>query len=140
MKLNIRLGPQRFAAEREGLSIMGTVQRGLQIGALAVNPDGEYLQVNGDVTQPLNKSRVELALKKSGGLPKPPKPSAGPTVAPTVIVKPRRRIAVMPPTGAAVAPVARTETPVVTPAPAAPAEPKRVVILSRRKLPAAESN
>ena len=89
MKLHIRLGPQRFAAEREGLSILGTVQRGLQIGALARNPEGEYLQVNGDITQPLNKSRVELALQKSGGIPKPKPVTGPPAVAPTVIVSAR---------------------------------------------------
>lgn len=91
MKINIRLGPQQFAAEREGLVMLGTVQRGLEIGALARTESGDYLQVNGDILQPLNKSRIETALRKMQPPAPKRRPVTGPTTTPVVTIK-RRRI------------------------------------------------
>ena len=45
--------------------LLGVVQRGMHIGALARLPDGSFVQVNGDVIQPLNRSQVETALRKA---------------------------------------------------------------------------
>jgi len=101
--LRIVLGPRWafFTYQREDLELLGTVQRGMQIGALARLPDGNYAQVNGDIVGLLNKSRVEFALRSAGGakaaraplgIARPPAPAA------TVTVKKRRRI-VLPPQG-----------------------------------------
>ena len=46
-----------------GAVVLGVVQRGLQIGALVRDKAGEYLQINGDTAQVLNKSAVEHALR-----------------------------------------------------------------------------
>ena len=48
---------------------LGTVQQHAAIGALALRPDGRYLQINGDVEQELNGSRVEKALRSSRSRP-----------------------------------------------------------------------
>lgn len=42
------------------------VQRGMQIGVLALEGSGQYVQVNGDMIQPLNKAQVLKALRSSG--------------------------------------------------------------------------
>jgi hypothetical protein len=60
-----------FAQEREGMHMLGTVQRGMQIGALARLADGSYAQVNGDVVEVINKSRVEFALRADRESPPP---------------------------------------------------------------------
>lgn len=59
---------RRFAFETTGLRFLGTIQRGLEIGALAVDVNGTYFQVNGDVLRPLNSSRVSAHLRKAGVL------------------------------------------------------------------------
>jgi hypothetical protein len=46
-----------------GAELLGVVERGMQIGALARLADGSFVQVNGDVMQPLNRSQVESALR-----------------------------------------------------------------------------
>jgi len=78
------------------MRLLGTVQDGLQIGALAQTPDGGYLQVNGDMLRVLNTSRVEHALDRATGVARrsaaPPPAPARPSVQPTVIIKKRRRI------------------------------------------------
>jgi hypothetical protein len=68
-KLQIRLGPSWsiFAYPRDAMNFLGTVQRGMQIGALASLADGGYAQVNGDIVEPLNKSRIEHALRAATG-------------------------------------------------------------------------
>ena len=95
-RIRIRLGSywSAFAYARDDMELLGTVQRGMQIGALAKMPDGSYAQVNGDVIQPLNRSRVEATLRTTPAaredyshLSQPP---SGP--APVVTVKKRRRI------------------------------------------------
>jgi hypothetical protein len=123
-KYLIRLGRPRFALSRTGLELLGTVQRGLQIGALARTSTGNYVQVNGDIIQSLNTAQVERALRHAeqdggrGAVPVPSRndllPRGAPAAdtepmglappqeratacmaAPVVTVKPRRRL-VMP--------------------------------------------
>lgn len=67
--LLVRLGPQwaRFSRPRDDITLLGTVQQHAAIGALALRPDGTYLQVNGDVEQELNASRVEKAIRSARG-------------------------------------------------------------------------
>lgn len=98
--LLIRLGPgwSTFAQLREGMQLLGTVQDGMQIGALGQAADGTYAQVNGDVIRKLNASRVEHALDRvtrtsRRGLAPPVAPSRPvERPQPTVIVKKRRKI------------------------------------------------
>lgn len=92
-------GWRMFAMLREDLEYLGTIQRGLEIGALAKDASGAYLQVNGDVRQVLNTSRVEAALRAAGPR-RPalrPRPNAAPAKPVVVVVKPRRRV-IVPPT------------------------------------------
>jgi len=94
-----------------GFQYLGRVQRGMEVGALALTPQGEYVQVNGSVVTPLNASKVLATLRKLQGrhatLPVPrPEPDAAeeliPVQAPAapapvpVIVRKKKRVAVMP--------------------------------------------
>jgi len=65
--LIIRLGPHwtKFSRPRDDLTLLGTIQQHAAIGALAQRPDGRYVQLNGDVEQALNTSRVEKAIRSS---------------------------------------------------------------------------
>lgn len=45
--------------------LLGVVERGMHVGALARLQDGSFVQVNGDVVQPLNRSQVETALRRT---------------------------------------------------------------------------
>lgn len=57
----VRLGPpewQRHTQSRnvgETVRMLGSVQRGAQVGALAVDGNGDFFQVNGEYLTPLNK-------------------------------------------------------------------------------------
>ncbi len=89
-------GWQRFAFATRGLAFLGTIRRGLEIGALARDYAGGDLQVNGDIHQVLNKSRVAAHLRKAVGRPgsmgvtfQPPEPARA---AVPVVIKRRRRI------------------------------------------------
>lgn len=95
--MQVRLGTQwsRFTYQRDDMQLLGTVQQGAQIGALARLEGGHYAQVNGDVIQRLNTKRVEHALRAAG----PVRPNARPAIAPprpatppTVVVRKRRRV------------------------------------------------
>jgi hypothetical protein len=94
-KLQVRLGSQatRFAQPQPGLELLGTVQAGPAIGALARLADGRYAQVNGDVIRVLSGSRVAHAIRLSPGRPAPtasPLADAGkPAV---VVIKKKRRM------------------------------------------------
>ncbi|MBS0341438.1 MAG: hypothetical protein JSS56_12990 [Proteobacteria bacterium] len=88
----IDIGPRwaAFAQAREHMKLLGTVQRGMQIGALALLADGTYAQVNGDVVTALNTSRVLHAMRGTHSAPRrETRPVAAPAV---VVVKKRRRI------------------------------------------------
>lgn len=49
--------------EHEGFQYLGLVRNGLQIGALALTPEGCYVQVNGAIVQRLNEYQVVRALR-----------------------------------------------------------------------------
>jgi len=50
-----------------GYQYLGRIQRGLEVGALALTPQGTYVQVNGSMVSPLNASRVTSTLRKLQG-------------------------------------------------------------------------
>lgn len=98
--LIVHLGPRLnlpwLVAPEDGCRVIGEVSRGQEMGQLAVTQDGQYVQVNGSVVQPLNSSRVEAALRKAARQQNmtlqevlPRKPQA---TAPVVIVRKKRRI------------------------------------------------
>ena len=67
----VRLGPQEWArytiarGAPDGMTLLGSVQRGPGIGALAVLDDGRYVQVNGDFVDPLNGKQIRSALTQA---------------------------------------------------------------------------
>jgi hypothetical protein len=88
---------QRFTTAQPGLELLGTVQRGAQIGALARHADGSYLQLNGDHQRPLGGFQIERALRKAHAhsAPTPNRSSQRRSAQTpvTVVVKKRRVIA-----------------------------------------------
>lgn len=50
--------------EHAGFRYLAVIQNGTQIGALAQTPEGQYVQVNGAVVQPLNTFKVLRALRQ----------------------------------------------------------------------------
>lgn len=79
-------------AEHVGFQYLAVVQNGMQIGALALTPEGRYVQVNGDVVQPLNEYRVLRALRRNPPVTVRCAKPAKPVAAPVVSVRRRRRI------------------------------------------------
>lgn len=63
----VRLNGQweRFTAPKRDLIMLGTVQCGQEIGALARTPQGDYVQINGSVIRPLNRSRIRAAIGRA---------------------------------------------------------------------------
>lgn len=47
----------------DGLKLLGSVRRGMQRGALAVLPDGQYVAVVGDHQTPLNRGQIQRVLE-----------------------------------------------------------------------------
>lgn len=97
----VRLGQHEWArhtrAEDAGdaLCLLGSVQRGAQIGALAVDQEGAYFQVNGEYVSPLNKRLIGKAVSAAKGRA-PARSTPAPqrsTSVPVVTVR-RRRVAV----------------------------------------------
>lgn len=104
-----RLAWSRHTYERpqgDGLKLIGSVRKGMQVGALAMTAEEQYVQVVGDHITPLNTREIAKAVANA------PKESAAfdpefsresppwlvarqDTPAPVVIVK-KRRVAVMP--------------------------------------------
>jgi hypothetical protein len=102
-KWHIRLGENEwikhtyFRCENDDIKLLGSVRRGAQVGALAINQDGQFFQVVGDYLVPLNKSQVAKALAAASINPYLATSyvkKAVPVTPPVVIVK-RRRIAVI---------------------------------------------
>ena len=64
----VRLGQSEWARHTHGCSVgeslrlLGSVQRGAQVGALAVDSNGDYFQVNGEYVAPLNKRFIAKAV------------------------------------------------------------------------------
>lgn len=89
-------GWRQFAFPRDDLEYLGTIRRGLEIGALAKDTEGHFLQVNGDMRQSLNTSRMEAMVRKAVVRIQPAsvtrQPSPGERAAVVVVVKPRRRV------------------------------------------------
>lgn len=89
--------------EGDDLQLLGSVQKGAQIGALAMTVEGEYVQVVGDQQAPLNTKEIAKALAKAPRQSNPEFSRETPpwmvarkeSPAPVVIVK-KRRVAVMP--------------------------------------------
>lgn len=79
--------------KHDGFEYLGVVQNGMQIGALALTPDGRYVQVNGDVVQPLNEYKVLRALKRAPPRQERRRRPTPAAAAPVVSVR-RRRIPV----------------------------------------------
>jgi hypothetical protein len=96
----VRLGPREwlpFTYERpadDALRLLGSIRRGARIGALAVTPTGEYLQVNGDHTSPLGGSQIRKALAKAekSAQQTPARRPAPSASVPVVVVVKRRRL------------------------------------------------
>jgi hypothetical protein len=113
IQLDINVGMFTIAVH-PGYQYLGRIQRGLEVGALALTPQGTYVQVNGSIVTPLNASRVTASLRKLMGrrgasLPgiRPVGEAAGdvaeaeetytaPAVPVTVIVRKKKRTLVIP--------------------------------------------
>lgn len=98
----VRLGEAewlRFTYPRTDgdLWLLGSIRRGAQMGALALDANGRYLQVNGDHVSPLSHSQVAAAVARAGAhdLSHHRAASAAKTAPkpPVVIVRKRRVIA-----------------------------------------------
>lgn len=96
----VRLGReewQRFTYERpedSPLRLLGSVTRGAGMGALAVDEDGNYLQVNGDHVSQLSSGQLRRAVaaaKTSNWTPARPTRQE-PSRVPVVVVKRRRLV------------------------------------------------
>ena len=104
VQLNVRLGETEWAkhtyartGDDAGLTLLGSVQKGQQRGALAKKPDDVYVMLVGDFEMPLNQHQVRAALQS--GRTAPPraswsayKPS---TTVPVVVIKKRRMVSVI---------------------------------------------
>lgn len=104
-----RLAWSRHTYERpqgDALKLLGSVSKGMQVGALAITADGQYVQVVGDHITPLNTRAVAKAVANAPKEPdvfdpafsRDPPPwrvARKETPAPVVIVR-KRRVAVMP--------------------------------------------
>ena len=102
----VELGPKHWQRhthagfEEQGFRLLGRITRAGQFGALAQASDGAYVQINGDHVTPLNRSKVEHALRLAEQMDKPrPRafrgqgPGTGaPAVVPVVTLKRRRTI------------------------------------------------
>jgi hypothetical protein len=87
---------RQFAFPQDDIEFLGVIRRGIEIGALAQDRNGAYLQVNGDMRQVLNKSRI-TALLRSARASKTPvqlvrQPTEAERSAVKVVIKPRRRV------------------------------------------------
>lgn len=94
---HIRLGnleAQRHTYMRavgDKLRLLGSIRRGAQVGALAINADGRYLAVVGDYETPLSSSQVTRAMASAVHEPVSRQaPACSQSSAPTVIIKRRR--------------------------------------------------
>lgn len=96
----VRLGEPEWSrhthAKHEGLSLLGSVRRGAQVGALAQTVQGDYVQVVGDFIAPLNRAQLSRAVAAATamGTYGEMRPVQRPAPAPVVSVK-RRRVPVI---------------------------------------------
>jgi hypothetical protein len=94
----VRLGPLEWAKftyerpEGDALKLLGSVKRGLQMGALALNQEGKYVQVVGDFITVLNHAQITRAVAKAEKAePYPMQKRTMRVVAPAPIVTIKRR-------------------------------------------------
>lgn len=86
--------------EHAGFRYLAVIQNEMQIGALALTPEGQYVQVNGAVVQPLNRYKVQRALGRDQPGPlrrrnpsrSPPRTPTKTATPPVVSVRRRRRV------------------------------------------------
>ncbi len=93
----VSLGPQglRFChSPPDGVTLLGTVQEGQALGALARRADGRYLQLNGDFERELDTVAIEAVLARQGWRHSTAEQGST-AVSPVVTIK-RRRVPVMP--------------------------------------------
>jgi hypothetical protein len=96
----VRLGRdewQRFTYERSDdnpLRLLGSVAQGAGMGALAVDEDGNYLQINGDHISPLNSSQLRRAVAAARTSDRTPATHTRlePSRVPVVVIKRRRMV------------------------------------------------
>ena len=94
----VRLGPLEWLKytyarpEGDALTLLGSVKKGLQVGALATNSEAQYFQVVGDHLTLLNTSQITKAMAKSKATQGGPAhcPTLRQATAPLVTVKKRR--------------------------------------------------
>lgn len=102
---SVRLGSMEWVkftyarTEADDLKLLGSVKRGLQMGALAVNAEGQYFQVVGDHLVALNKNVISKAIAKAGPVRDVYEPVqvVKPAASATVVTIKRRRTYVAPP-------------------------------------------
>ncbi len=99
VRLHVRLGEADWSkytyarSDDDALfTLLGSVHRGQQHGALAQKSDGDYVMLVGDYEMPLNQHQIRAALQSGRTAPRrvtwtAPKPS---TTVPVVVVKKRR--------------------------------------------------
>lgn len=91
-------GWRQFAFDRPGLEYLGVIRRGIEIGALAKEKDGAFLQVNGDMRQALNTSRIQALMRSARPALRPApvvrQPTSEQRAAVVIKVKPKRRVIV----------------------------------------------
>lgn len=91
-------GWRQFAFAQADIELLGVIRRGIEIGALAKDHDGKFLQVNGDMRQTLNTSRIQALLRSARPDTRPApvarQPSMEQRAAVVVTVKPKRRVLV----------------------------------------------
>lgn len=86
----------------ESLQMLGSVQRGAQVGALAVDGNGDFFQVNGEYVTRLSKHLIAKAVKAAQGRAQSryQPPTARTVAAPVVMVRRRRVAGPVPPSTA----------------------------------------
>ena len=101
VRLHVRLGETDWSKHTYArddsdadFTLLGSVQKGQQRGALAQKTDGDYVMLVGDYEMPLNQHQIRAALQGCRTSPPrttwtQPKPSA---TVPVVVVKKRRVI------------------------------------------------
>lgn len=88
-------------ASGDELRLLGCIRRGPQMGALAVDTRGRYVQVNGDHVTDLNQSQVSAAVRRASAAAARPAIATGladdappqrraPAKPPVIIVRKRR--------------------------------------------------
>ena len=102
--LQVILGSQTikaFVASPKEFNVIGIVQMGMEFGLLATTSSGNYVRVNGSQIELLDERKVEAAIAyaRSKGRGESFRSSAAVVsprvvVAPTVIIRKRRRLAV----------------------------------------------